>query len=108
MFDADCRCSNLTAGILRPHLGILMPSPTRIYLPLTRSAWGNRRSTSEVHSAVSWSSLTQEDVEIIAGAHQRRGSRFSAASMEVTPSAFGAHREAGHGGWRTTGRFAGG
>lgn len=49
-------CRAQVTKSMAPYLGILMSSPTRTYLPLTRSAWGNRRSTSEVRSAVSWSS----------------------------------------------------
>ena len=37
-----------------------MPSPTKTHLPLTRSGWGNSRSTTWVHSAVSRSSFTAE------------------------------------------------
>src|SRR5580658_6250644 len=57
VFDSDCWCKSLTAGIFLPRLPILMPSPTRTSRPLTRKGRGNKCNTACTHSAESRSSL---------------------------------------------------
>ena len=102
-FRLGCCFGLLMQELDRRHLAAarrdrLLLSPTRTHLPLTRSGWGNSRSTTWVHSAVSRSSFDGGAVEVI-------DEGIVATSIEVQCAHYAGHAqhvrthgEARHGG----------